>query len=84
MAQSAENEAPVAPIILTRYRVKVHASNRNSDYGVPVEVYATSRREAVDRAIEVGWAGQIRDARVTVLDIKQECHIPPVVSEGGA
>lgn len=69
-------ETESTPIILTRYRVKVHASNRNADYGVPVEVYATSRREAVDRAIDVGWAGQRRDVRVTVLDIKQECHMP--------
>lgn len=70
-------------MILTRYRVKVHASNRNSDYGVPVEVYASSQPEAVVRAIDVGWSGNRRDARVTVLDIVQECHIPPAATDHG-
>jgi hypothetical protein len=60
-----------------RYETRVHASNRHAGLGTPVTVYANTRREAVDRAIEVGWAGAVRDARVTVLSITEEPIPPP-------
>jgi len=68
MTHSNEQQQPT---ILTRYKTKVHASNRNADYGLPVTVYASSRVEAIDRAIAVGWAGPTRDARVTLLSVEQ-------------
>lgn len=68
------------PIVLTRYRTKVHAHNRNSDYGIPVDVFATSKREAVDRAIDLGWAGDRRDALVTVLSVEQ-IHVASLTPE---
>jgi hypothetical protein len=48
-----------------KYYVRVHASNRNAEYGKPVTVIAQSRGEAVTRAIDLGWSGHRRDARVT-------------------
>lgn len=58
--------------ILTRYEVRVHASNRHAGYGTPVAVYADTKRAAVSRAIDVGWNGHRRDARVTIDRITQE------------
>lgn len=54
---------------LARYETKVHARNRNSDYGIPVTVYAKDRQAAVSRAIEIGWSGLRADARVTVIRV---------------
>lgn len=54
---------------LARYECLVHAVNRHSEYGTPVSVLATSARKARERAIAVGWEGDSRDARVTVLSI---------------
>lgn len=48
-----------------KYHVRVHASNRHAGYGTPVTVIARSRAEAVERAVEIGWNGRPRDARVT-------------------
>ena len=59
------------PIVMTRYECSVHASNRHAGLGIPVTVFATSKQEAVHRAIAVGWAGPIRDARVTVRKVEQ-------------
>lgn len=54
-----------------RYETKVHASNRNSDYGIPVTVYAENRRAAVKRAIAIGWSGYADQAQVTVLRVEE-------------
>lgn len=62
---------------VTRYETKVHARNRNSDYGIPVTVYATSKQDAVNKAVAVGWSGHERDARVTVMRVVQEAIVLP-------
>lgn len=54
-----------------RYETIVHASNVNSDYGIPVTVYAETRQGAVDQAVKIGWSGRERDARVKVLSIHE-------------
>jgi hypothetical protein len=69
-----------------KFHVRVHASNRNAEYGKPVVVVARSQSEAVSRAIDLGWTGYRRDARVTVDRIEdidpREC--PHVVDADGA
>jgi hypothetical protein len=57
---------------MARYFTRVHASNRHAGYGVPVEVLASSRGEAVVRAISLGWSGHRDDARVTIDRIVDE------------
>jgi hypothetical protein len=68
-----------------KYHVRVHASNRDVEYGTPVEVIAASRTEAVSRAIDIGWSGYRRDARVTFIRVEdidpREC---PYVTEDGS
>lgn len=61
-----------------RYFTKVHAINRNSDYGIPVEVIATNRHEAHRRAVAIGWSGYPEHARVTVLRVED---LPPTTEE---
>lgn len=53
------------------YKTKVHARNRNSDYGIPVTVYAENRQEAINKAVDIGWNGYRRDALVTVLSVQE-------------
>lgn len=55
---------------LAKYKTLVHARSRNSDYGIPVSVYAPNRQAAVDRAVDIGWSGHGRDAQVTVLSVE--------------
>lgn len=55
-----------------RYFTRVHASNRHAGYGVPVEVLASTREEAVSRAISLGWSGRREDARVTIDKVVDE------------
>ena len=58
---------------LSRYFARVHAMNRHAGYGVPVEVLAASRTEAISRAIDVGWGDfQRYYARVTIDKIVDE------------
>lgn len=47
-----------------KFHVRVYASNRRPETGVPVIVIAQTRAEAISRAIDLGWAGQRLDARV--------------------
>lgn len=61
-----------------KYKTLVHARNRNSDYGIPVDVYAPNWQEAVNRAVGIGWSGNSRDARVTVLSVED---VPPTHGE---
>lgn len=56
---------------VARYECLVHAVNRNSDYGIPVSVLASTVREARERAIAVGWGGEPRHAQVTILSIAE-------------
>lgn len=51
---------------LARYFTRVHAENRHAGYGVPIVVLAATRREAVSRAIDLGWNGERRWAQVTI------------------
>jgi hypothetical protein len=60
------------PDRLARYECLVHPRNRSIDDGIPVSVLAANRREAVARAMEVGWSGRPEDGRVTVLSIADE------------
>lgn len=55
---------------LAKYKTLVHASNLNSEYGTPVTVLAPSWQEAVNRAVDIGWGGNSRDARVMVLSVE--------------
>ena len=61
-----------------KYKTLVHARNRNSDYGIPVDVYAPNWQEAVNRAVDIGWSGNSRDARVTILSVED---VPPTHGE---
>lgn len=72
----APSTHPAAPVVMTRYRTKVHARNVNSDYGIPVDVFATSKQDAVNKAVAVGWSGRPSDARVTVLSVEQVYVVP--------
>lgn len=67
-------------VIVTRYDTRVHARNRNADYGTPVVVYATSKQDAVNKAVAVGWSGYRSDARVTVDRVTQEVVAIPQVA----
>lgn len=57
---------------MARYFTRVHAANLHADYGVRVEVLASSRQDAVDRAISLGWSGSPRDARVRIDRVVDE------------
>lgn len=54
-----------------RYETKVGPKNRNVEYATPVVVYAENRRSAISRAIDIGWAGDARDAQVWVLSVEE-------------
>jgi hypothetical protein len=49
-----------------RFHIRVYARNRRPETGEPVAVIAQTRREAVSRAIDLGWNGHRDDARVYV------------------
>lgn len=55
---------------LAKFYVIVHASNRHPGYGEPLTVIAASRKDAVNRAVALGWSGNPRDARVTMNRIE--------------
>lgn len=55
---------------LARFHVIVHASNRHVGLGKPLTVIAATRRDAVHRAVALGWSGNSRDARVTIQNIE--------------
>lgn len=69
---------------VTRYETKVHDRGLNSDYGTPVVVYATSKPDAVDKALAVGWGGDPADARVTVVRVVQEPVVIPSTCTPGS
>lgn len=69
--------AEAQTITVTRYDCKVHARNLNSDYGLPTTVYAESRQDAANKAVEVAWSGRPSDARVTFLRVVQEVVVVP-------
>lgn len=80
---SNERQAPESGRVefVTRYETKVHARNLNADYGTPVTVYATSKQDAVNKAVAVGWGGYPDDARVTIVRVTQEpVVIPPATT----
>lgn len=55
---------------LARFHVIVYPSNRHAGFGEPLTVIAATRQEAVDRAVELGWSGFPRDARVKVRSVE--------------
>jgi hypothetical protein len=54
-----------------RYHCIVHARNRHAGYGIPVVVYASTKYEAIDKAVEIGWAGRSEDARVQIDRVEE-------------
>ncbi|AOE44916.1 hypothetical protein SEA_TWISTER6_7 [Gordonia phage Twister6] len=57
-----------------KYETIVYASNRHAGLGTPVTVYASSKRDAVNRAVAIGWSGRSEDARVKVKSVED---VPP-------
>jgi hypothetical protein len=55
---------------LAKYSTLVYPSNRHSGYGKPVTVYAASTQEAINRAVDIGWNGDARDARVKIQSVE--------------
>jgi hypothetical protein len=55
-----------------RFHVRVHAENRHAGLGTPMVILAATRKEAVDRALDLGgWTGnQRRYGRVTIDKIE--------------
>lgn len=55
---------------MAKYNTLVYPSNRHSGYGKPVAVYATSAQCAINRAVDIGWGGNGRDARVKIVSVE--------------
>ena len=67
---------------IAKYTTVVYPRNRHAEYGKPVVVFAGSRQEAVNRAVDIGWAGFSEDARVLIQRVEdvdpRECPQPHV------
>lgn len=68
---------------LARYFTRVYAMNRHAGYGTPVEVIAASKQEAINRAVDIGWAGRPEHARVRVDRVVDLDHRSVVCFWGG-
>jgi hypothetical protein len=63
-------------VAVARYETIVYPMNRHKGYGTPVTVYASTKQEAINKAVTIGWGGYDRDARVSVESVT-EVHAAP-------
>ena len=67
---------------LAKYTTIVYPRNRHTGYGKTVVVFASSSQDAINRAVDIGWAGQDSDARVLIQRVEdvdpRECPQPHV------
>jgi hypothetical protein len=67
-----------------RYHTIVHAMNRHKGYGIPVSVIASSKQEAINKAVDLGWNGRPSDARVSVESVEEFIRPVPEPDDSGA
>lgn len=66
-----------------KYNTIVYPMNRHKGYGIPVVVYADTKQEAINKAVNIGWAGRSSDARVSVESVEEVAPNAPVgMTEG--